>query len=161
VTIQAGGHTSAGVGILNCPNGYINLRTCTFTPRVGPGRPLFRMSVDYAFVPTAMCPLWLRYLNEAHPGDGQRAPGDQVIPYLQLLAGTALIGRVPPLRSGFWIHGQSMTGKSAFANIMRRVCDSYATLLYVTLLMRSGSERRSGRSRKRATPAWGRPLAIR
>jgi len=128
--------------ILNCPNGYVNLRTRTFTPRTGPGGPLFRMAVDAVYDPTAKCPLWLWYLNEAHPGDNQRASRDRVIPFLQYAGGTALIGRVPPYRSAFWIHGQSTTGKSIFSNVLRRVCGSYAMLVHVTLLMRSGSESR-------------------
>lgn len=128
--------------VLNCPNGYLNLRTLEFTSRTGFEGPLFRQSVACDYDPEAQAPMWEKYLKDAHPGDDLLPPQDQVIPYLQYIAGTAAIGRMAPYRAGFWIYGPSTTGKSVFSNTLRWLLGSYATQLHVALLMRSGAESR-------------------
>lgn len=124
--------------LLNCRNGYVNLRSGVFTPHTEPYGKLFRMVTTCAYDPTATCPRFLRYLEEAHRGDRDRAASDQITPYLQYIAGTAAIGRPPPHRAGFWIFGPTATGKSVFANTLMAILGTYAAVVHVSLLMRSG-----------------------
>ena len=139
-------HFDTDPEILNAPNGYLDLRTLIFTTHLERSGRLLRQCVSCEYNPSATCPRWLQFLNEAIPGDDKRPEQDQIIPYLQYIAGTAILGYTPPHRSGFWIHGKSTTGKSIFTNVLRNILGRYATLLPTSLLMKSGHESRMSSS---------------
>lgn len=123
--------------ILNCRNGFLDLRTMEFTSHEQNHGQLFRMCVACNYNPEAKCPRWLEYLGQSHPDDMERPSEEQLIPYLQFIAGTSAMGEMPPLRAGFWVHGPSTTGKSVFSNTLYYVLGSYATSLDPELVMRT------------------------
>jgi len=128
--------------LLNFSNGFLDLRTMTFTPHDTPHGKLFRMGVGFPYDPFAKCSRWQQYLEEAHPGDGNLPPEERIIDYLKYASGTAAIGRQPPFRAGFWIFGITSTGKSVFSNTVRTALGDYASVLHPGLLMRArGADR--------------------
>lgn len=110
---------------LNTPGGIVNLETGTLEP-ADPARLHTRST---AVTPErAPTPRWTQFLADTFAGH------EDVIPYVQELAGYSLIGRVTHHVLPF-LHGPGGNGKSVFLDVLRSLTGDYAATTPSKFLM--------------------------
>lgn len=122
------------VNLLGTPAGVVDLKTGELLP---PDRDyLITKSVPHTPTPTADCPLWFKFLDEATRGD------KDLQRYMQQIAGYCLTGDTSE-QCLFFIYGDGGNGKSIFLNALNDIVGEYASTAVMNLLMTSKSERHS------------------
>ena len=122
----------------NCHNGTINLKTGEFRPHT-PSDLLTKVTeVDY--VPGAVCPRWLTFLDEVFEGDKDR------IRYLQKAVGYAMSGDTR-LECMFLLYGPtSRNGKGTTMETVLRILGEYGRTAKPEMLGKKGFSDSSGPS---------------
>jgi putative DNA primase/helicase len=103
---------------LVCSNGVIDLNTGNF--RNARPEDLFLKNTGVVYSPDAVCPIWLRFLNEVFEGNCA------LIEYLQRAIGYSLTGSVREDKF-FLLEGSGSNGKTTLLEILRWLLGSYIT----------------------------------
>lgn len=118
--------------LLNTPGGIVDLRTGGLNP-ADPDA-LCSKSTSVPPAPSASCPQWLRFLDEACGQDVG------LIAYLQRLCGYALTGSTREQQLSF-IFGPGGNGKSVFLNVLSGILGDYARTASMDAFTASRNER--------------------
>jgi putative DNA primase/helicase len=84
-----------------------------------------------SYDPTAMCPRWLKFLDEVFDGD------KDLTRYIQKAIGYSLTGMVSQ-QCLFFLYGGGANGKTTFLSILRSLMGEYARTVPQTVLMAKG-----------------------
>lgn len=118
--------------LLGTPGGTVDLRT----GELRPSRPedMITKSVAVAPAPTADCPLWLKFLDEATGGD------KELQKYLQRALFYALTGLITE-HVLLFLYGLGGNGKSVFLNTILKLMGAYAIVAAMEVFTESRNER--------------------
>lgn len=117
--------------VLNCQNGFIDLRTGEFS-QSEPGRMLSK-AVNAEYKPDAVCPRWLSFLDRIMDGN------QNLIGFLQRAIGYSLTGSTVE-QCFFLNYGTGANGKSVFLETMRGLLDDYAAAAEFSAFLATQSE---------------------
>jgi putative DNA primase/helicase len=117
--------------LLVTPGGTVDLRTGQLRPNQREDYITKRVTVTPGPIAT---PLWNAFLADATRND------DQLIAYLQRMAGYCLTGAVSE-HALFFIHGGGGNGKGVFINTLTRIVGDYATVASMEALTASRNDR--------------------
>lgn len=107
--------------LLNVNNGVIDLKTGQLLPH--DSRRLITKLAPVDFTPFAGCPRFLQFLGEVFP----QPAGDNIIPYIQRLAGYSLTGDTAEQKMAIaW--GSGANGKSTLLNLLLDMLGDYAEM---------------------------------
>jgi len=101
--------------LLNCKNGFINLRSGSFSHHTPDC--LFSKVSGTGYDPKATCPKWKNFLAEI-------IPDQEIRNYLQVLVGYSLTGDTSG-QALIILFGSGANGKSVFVHIMEKLADEY------------------------------------
>jgi len=103
--------------LLGVRNGVVDLRT----GKLRAGSPSDRITrhIEIDFDPDALCPRWIRFLDEVFGGDAA------LIDFVHRAVGYSLTGTTTE-QVLFLCHGQGSNGKSVFLRLMRLILGPYA-----------------------------------
>jgi putative DNA primase/helicase len=118
--------------LLGTPSGTVDLRTGKL--RAADPNDRLTKSTAVAPAPTADCPRFLKFLNEATGSDVQ------LIRFLQQFCGYSLTGSIREHALGF-IYGPGKNGKSVFANTVAGILNDYATVAPMDMLLATNNSR--------------------
>lgn len=118
-------------GIVNAPNGMINLKTGALIPHDPEMYITKILSAEYT--DHVDCPQWISFLNDIFNND------EELIRYVQKAVGYSLTGSTSE-QCVFFLYGTGRNGKSTFLEVLREMMGGYITNIQPeTIMVRSGS----------------------
>lgn len=112
--------------LFNCENGTLDLKTGTLYEHCKAD--LQTIMVPIHFDPSAVCPLWLRFLDRVTDNNAE------LIAYLQRAVGYSLTGDTKA-QVLFFLWGLGSNGKTTFVVIVRKMLGDYGERINTDLLM--------------------------
>ena len=127
--------------LINCMNGTYDIERGTFfAPRQ---KDLCTKMTAVNYTPDAECPLFLRCLSQWFYDSRSATVDQEMIGYLQAMAGYACSGMVR--EELIWIHvGGGLNGKTTFTKVLQRILGDYAGQAEPEMLMSNGDKTSPG-----------------
>ena len=121
----------AGIWLLNCGNGTLNLQTGALTAFDRSN--LLTKAIDTNYDPSAKCPQWIDFLDQVLAFD------DEMVAFIQKAVGYTLTGSTKE-QVLFFLHGIGRNGKSTFIGIIRSLLGEYGRTTRPDTLMKKKDE---------------------